>query len=91
MSCGVNQGDLYIHVTVYVDKILRVINLQTAKALNRTIPKSVLYQGGQGDQGCAEINRHGIADERAAQESASAIRDILVDLASEAVKKIMLP
>jgi hypothetical protein len=29
-------------------------------------------KGGQGDQGCAGINRHGVADERAAQERSSA-------------------
>ena len=49
-----------------------VINLKTAKQIGLTIPPNRAGAGGQGDQRGAGINRHGVADERAAQERSSA-------------------
>jgi ABC transporter substrate binding protein len=49
-----------------------VINLKTAKALNLTIPQSVLFWADRVIKESAGINRHGVADERAAQERSSA-------------------
>src|SRR4029077_9034095 len=48
------------------------INLKTAKQIGVTIPQSVLYQADKVIKESAGINRHGVADERAAQERSSA-------------------
>jgi len=48
------------------------INLKTAKTLGLTISPGGDDASAKGNQGGAGINRHGVADERAAQERSSA-------------------
>jgi ABC-type uncharacterized transport system substrate-binding protein len=66
---GAKPGDRPVEGT---KKFELVVNVKTAQKIGLTISTIDSESGGQGDQGCAGINRHGVADERAAQERSSA-------------------
>ena len=66
---GANAADLPVQQPT---KFELIVNLKTAKELGVTIPPNVLVRGDKVIKESAGINRHGVADERAAQERSSA-------------------
>ena len=66
---GTKPQDLPVEA---VRKMDLVINLKAAKQIGLTIPPNVLVRADKVIKESAGINRHGVADERAAQERSSA-------------------
>jgi putative ABC transport system substrate-binding protein len=66
---GTNPKDLAVET---VRKLELVVNLRTAREIGFAIPPAVLGRADKVIKESAGINRHGVADERAAQERSSA-------------------